>query len=164
MDDILLTLAEVAVGFAGFASIASVLSGQRSIVARLRLQMMLLYSFLVLFLSLLPVAATRSGLAPEISWRAACAALAVFTFAILLWPLRRGSAAARASGVPHSRWNGFFLLLQIGPVLLCTVSSLGAFPGRAPAIFVGSLIALLLIAAIVFGRLVLGLVTDSPAA
>ncbi len=164
MDDLLLTFAEVAVAFAGFASIASVLGRQRSVQARLRLQMLLIYSLSVLFLSLLPAAGIRSGFPPAASWRSASAALAISTAVALAGPLRRLSGTLRASGVPYTRYLPLLLALQLGPIVVCGAGALGAWQDQLPIIFVLSLAALLFVSAIVFARLVLALLADPPPA
>ena len=75
-SDLLLTISEVAVAFAGFASLVSVL-GQRSSrddvrVSSIRMRAMVLYSLLVVAFSLLPFVLNRYGLSEVAVWRVVC--------------------------------------------------------------------------------------------
>jgi len=82
--ELLPTLAEIAVAFAGFASLVSILGGRSSgeqLLANLvRLRGMLQSAILVLAFSFAPFLPAKFGASAEFSWRAAGA---VFAFAML---------------------------------------------------------------------------------
>ena len=72
-SDVLLTIAEVAVAFAGFSSLVGIL-GQRSSlddprVLGVRMRAMLLSSLVVVAFSILPVALGRYAATSELVWR-----------------------------------------------------------------------------------------------
>jgi len=159
MDDLLLTFAEIAVAFVGFASIAAVLARQH---AGLRLQMLLIYSALPLFLSLLTAAALRSDIPERVVWRSAGGTLAVATAVAAVGPIRRLSRSLRQAGIPHSWYGPLLIGLQLGPIVFCAAGALGAWPAKLPMIVAFSLVALLLLSAIVFARLVLALLVNPP--
>ncbi len=92
-SDLLLTIAEVAVAFAGFASLVSIL-GQRSsqddlYVSSVRMRAMVLYSLLVVAFSLSPFVFNRYGLQDETVWRVSSALFAIAVVAVEVWLIRR---------------------------------------------------------------------------
>ncbi len=91
--DLLLTIAEVAVAFAGFASLVSIL-GQRSArddfrVSSVRMRAMVLYSLLVVAFALFPFVFNRYGLSDEAVWRVSSALFAIAVAAVEVWLIRR---------------------------------------------------------------------------
>ena len=122
-SDILLTIAEVAVAFAGFSSLVGIL-GQRSSlddprVLGVRMRAMLLSSLLVVAFSILPVVMARYGATPELLWRSSSLALLVASGAFLVWVL----LSFRALGRPAMTrtWVQRFIIL---PTVLLTLTSL----------------------------------------
>ncbi len=92
-SDLLLTIAEVAVAFAGFASLVSIL-GQRSSqddlrVSSVRMRAMVLYSLLVVAFSLSPFVFNRYGLQDETVWRVSSALFAIAVVAVEVWLIRQ---------------------------------------------------------------------------
>ena len=83
--ELLPTLAEIAVAFAGFASLVSILGGRSSgeqLVANLiRLRGMLQSAILVLAFSFAPFLPTKFGASAEVSWRTAGAVFALVMLA-----------------------------------------------------------------------------------
>jgi hypothetical protein len=82
LNETLLTIAEVAVGFAGFASIVTVLGRRRypqSLQDSLRLRIMLVYSVMVVFLCIIPEILNGYGLPVGTVWRASCGMLALLS-------------------------------------------------------------------------------------
>ena len=162
MDDLLLVMAEVGVGLAGFASIATVLAHRQEgrAEAANRLRVMLVLSLAVVFLALLPAILNQFGLGLRVA-AAIFAAAALFNL-MPFSPLQRGYRATREAGVS---WNPFYreFIRGLGLVpLACFLVALGLVPEIAGGIYVGSLASVLLVAAIAFARLVLSLI--QPAA
>ncbi len=92
-SDLLLTIAEVAVAFAGFASLVSIL-GQRAAqddfyVSSVRMRAMVLYSLLVVAFALVPFVLNRYGLRDEAVWRVSSALFAIAVVAVEVWLIRR---------------------------------------------------------------------------
>jgi hypothetical protein len=91
--ELLPTLAEIAVAFAGFASLVSILGGRSSgeqLAANIvRLRGMLQSAVFVLAFSLAPFLPARFGASDEISWRIAGVAFALFTLIPLPFTYRR---------------------------------------------------------------------------
>ena len=123
-SDVLLTLAEVAVAFAGFASLVGVL-GQRTsaddpLVIGVRMRGMLLSSLLVVAFSIFPILLGRFGASPELTWRASSLVLLAATASYYVWFLRAVSALGRTK-IPTTN----FQLKVIIPILLLLALSLG---------------------------------------
>jgi hypothetical protein len=91
--ELLPTLGEIAVAFAGFASLVSILSGRSSgeqLVANIvRLRGMLSAAIIVLAFSFAPFLPAKFGASDELSWRAAGAVFTVFCLAPLPFTYRR---------------------------------------------------------------------------
>ncbi len=92
-SDLLLTIAEVAVAFAGFASLVSIL-GHRSAqddfyVSSVRMRAMVLYSLLVVAFALIPFVFNRYGLRDEALWRVSSALFAIAVVAVEVWLIRQ---------------------------------------------------------------------------
>ncbi len=129
--DVLLTIAEVAVAFAGFASIVVLfqhrdpLNWPPAVVVRLRT--MIEGSLATLFSALLPFVLHHLGLAGDALW-ATCSlmlALGYVAFGVLVWRRSRGPLASRELSVPFSATIGvitgvvfFALLLDAAGILL----------------------------------------------
>ena len=162
-------MAEVAVGFAGFASIVTVLGRRRypqSLQDSLRLRIMLVYSVMVVFLSILPEILNGYGFPTGTVWRASCAIFALLASGIFVG-LIAGPGPTVFRAIRYNRaYMAFFFTLQLAPALACGLVALGLGAHFAPATYMASLASLLLAAAVVFVRLVLSLLEQSepPAA
>ncbi len=98
-SDVLLTIAEVAVAFAGFSSLVGIL-GQRSSlddprVLGVRMRAMLLSSLIVVAFAILPVVMARYGATAEVLWRSLSLVLLVVIGAFLAWVVLQFRALGR---------------------------------------------------------------------
>jgi hypothetical protein len=91
--DVLQTIAEVSIGFAGFTSVVAVLgrraTGEWTAIDRFRLSQMLATSLAALLLSLLPLVLAQLGFSERSSWGAASAILAAYTIHLATSSRRR---------------------------------------------------------------------------
>jgi len=125
--DFLLTLAEIAVGLAGFAGLIVAISGRRDGVrdeAELNLQLLknvLGASFMAAGFALLPVALLGMEVDSTAAWRGSAALLTVALPLYMLQTVRPALAAFRAIGkVPLSYWaNNVVALLIVSSLVLC---------------------------------------------
>ena len=164
MNETLLTIAEVSVGFAGFASIVTVLgkrSGAEALQDSLRIRIMLVYSLSVAFLCFLP-AILRAYAVPEATvWRLSSAVLAG-TALLLFFTIIQPRAGAVVRSLPYTRlYKALGLSLSLAPALACGLAAAGVGSQLASATYLLSLALLLLVAAMVFVRLVLSFMDQS---
>ena len=164
MNETLLTIAEVSVGFAGFASIVTVLgkrSGAEALQDSLRIRIMLVYSLSVAFLCFLP-AILREYAVPEATvWRLSSAVLAG-TALLLFFTIIRPRAGDVVSSLPYTRsYKALGLSLSLAPALACGLAAAGVGSQLASATYLLSLALLLLVVAMVFVRLVLSFMDRS---
>ncbi len=164
VNESLLTIAEVSVGFAGFASIVTVLgkrSGAEALQDSLRIRIMLVYSLSVAFLCFLP-AILRGYAVPEATvWRLSSAVLAG-TALILFFTIIQPRAGDVVRSLPYSRsYKALGVSLSLAPVLGCGLAAAGVGSQLASATYLFSLALLLLVAAMVFVRLVLSFIDRS---
>lgn len=121
-SDILLTIAEVAVAFAGFASLVGVL-GQRSSaddprVMGVRMRAMLLSSLMVVGFSILPILLAAYGASPDLIWSASNLVLLAVTAGYYWWFVR---ALQSLGGIPTTRFQSVVVV----PILMTVMLSLG---------------------------------------
>ncbi|HET9949994.1 MAG TPA: hypothetical protein VFQ22_13815 [Longimicrobiales bacterium] len=118
-SDVLLTIAEVATAFAGFASLVGILGRGGSAadprILSLRMRAMLLTSLIVVGFALLPVLLALYGADARPDWVLSSAALAAVNLAYDFW-LRGAIRAAGRAGLTPTR----FQRLVIIPTLLLT--------------------------------------------
>lgn len=164
-SELLLTLAEVAVAFAGFASLVGVLGERRSVdhalVLGARMRAMILTSLLVTGFSLLPPVVSWYGRSPRATWSISTVALFVAVAAYLTWltmALRRSSFP-----FPPSSFQKFVVL----PVLSVTSSALLALVAvnmvlRSPALYVTALALLLFQGGFAFLLVVFSFLPGAP--
>jgi len=99
-SDVLLEIAEVAVAFAGFASLVSILGQQDSVdpplVLGFRMRGMLLTSLIVVGFSLAPIVLDEYGMGAHAVWVVASLALLAVSLAYMRWLLRAMGEIARA--------------------------------------------------------------------
>ncbi len=126
-SDVLLTIAEVAVAFAGFASLVGVL-GQRSSaddprVIGLRMRAMLLSSLMVVAFSIFPIILTRYGASPDLTWRTSSLALfaVMACYYVWFWAILRG---LRRSDIPLTRFQTRVIVPTLFLTMLCLVALL----------------------------------------
>lgn len=118
--DILLTVAEVAVAFAGFASLVSILGRGTALadpkVLSLRMRAMLISSLLVVGYAFVPVIFDAYGASPDIAWQGSSLLLLVATLSYYGWLQGAISTLGRAGLTPTP-----FQRRVIVPVLLLTL-------------------------------------------
>ena len=122
-SDVLLTIAEIAVAFAGFSSLVGIL-GQRSSVddprvLSVRMRAMLLSSLMVTALAILPVVVSRYGATGEFVWRSSSAALFVLSAGFFVWMLWSFRSLGRTA-VTRTRVQRFVIL----PTVILTLTTL----------------------------------------
>ena len=164
--DILLTSAQVAVTFAGFASLVSVFGGRATRdgahIDGNRLRTMMLSSLLVGALSLVPFVPLRYGVGEEEGWRIASGVM-LLGVVWLAWRALRDTRVARDAGIRIGRgifWlNGLLLLV---PLALSAYNAAGWSDDAAPANYLLALLDLLVLAGIQFARLIESLVLAPP--
>jgi hypothetical protein len=165
--DLLLTSAEVAVTFAGFASLVALIGSRSSRdglhIDANRLRTMVVCSLLVVALALFPFVPFRYGLPESAVWRLSSGAVLL---AVIWLALRvaRDYRAVRAAGI---RLGLFIRVLNsalvLGPMAIAVFNILGGSESSAPANYLVSLLSLLALAGVQFARLIDSLV-QAPSA
>jgi hypothetical protein len=120
-SEVLLTIAEVAVAFAGFASLVGVL-GQRSSadaprVIGVRMRAMLLASLMVVGFSIIPILLDAYGASPDLTWLASSLVLLAVTAGYYWWFVK---ALQSLSGIPTTRFQSVVVM----PTLVTVMFSL----------------------------------------
>jgi len=125
-SDILLTIAEVAVAFAGFASLVGILGHRTSAddprVIGLRMRGMLLSSLIVIAFSIFPILLDLYGASSDFTWIASSLVLLAASGSYYVWFVSALQALARAE-IPTSR----FQRLVVIPTLMVVAGTLAAF-------------------------------------
>jgi hypothetical protein len=160
-------VAELAVAFAGFASLVSILGTRRGRDApeidALRLRGMLETSLLVAAFALVPILVHESGLDAALSWRVSAGCFAFSVACVFIVQKRRTNAAAPETGyqAPHHLTATFYFLVFVsfGSLLGTT---LGVLPNASFAYGLG-LFAFLAYAGLLFVRLVSSLLSTTGA-
>ena len=154
-SDILLTVAELSVAFAGFATLAGVLGKPRSVDAAImnaaRLRGMLESAILALAFALIPFVPFLFGLGQNASWRLAAAAFLVANIARQFFLFRRLSSI-RAAGA-STIWLGIILAAQTDSSFVLLGVAVGLSGEHAGAAYVLSLFIALFASAVFFLRL-----------
>ena len=123
-SDVLLTIAEVAVAFAGFASLVGVLGHRSSAddprVIGVRMRGMLLSSLMVVAFSIFPIILVGYGASPNLTWTASSGVLLALTVCYYVWFV----GALNALGRVRVTTNKFQRRVII-PTLLTVAISLG---------------------------------------
>jgi hypothetical protein len=145
--EILLTVAEVAVAFAGFASLVSILGRGTADadprVLSLRMRAMLLTSLLVVGFALVPVILDRYGAGPDRAWTVSSLLLLLTTLTYYRWLQGAIVALGRAGLTPSAFQRRIIiptLLLTLLAVSLMLVANLWL---AMPAIYLSGLALLL---------------------
>ncbi len=160
--DLLLTSAEVAVTFAGFASLVALFGSRASRdglhIDGNRLRTMVVCSLLVVALALFPFIPFRYGLPEAAVWRVASGALLLATIWLTLRILRDYTAVS-AAGI---RLGLFIRVLNsglvFGPMALALFNLFGGSEAAAPGNYLVGLLSLLALAGVQFARLIDSLV------
>jgi hypothetical protein len=151
-------MAEVAVAFAGFASLISVLGRHSSRddprVLAVRMRAMILSSLIVVIFSLLPVVLNRYGLDEPTTWHMASILLLAATTAFVAFIARSVQLLLRFA-LPKPRWVGYpvFTLLSSAFLLAAANATFISASARS-AVYLTSLLLLLLLASLAFGLIV----------
>ena len=162
--ELLPTIAEVSVAFAGFASLVTVLgqrhSGDDFEVNVVRLRGMLETSLIAVIFSLTPFLPREFGVSDVASWRLASAFFALTGSARLAVAFGRG----RASHANASLAQALVLVQAVAIVLLASIA-VGLVAERASGFYLIALFIYLSVSTFFFLRLVLSLVSSQrPAA
>jgi hypothetical protein len=160
--DLLLTSAEVAVTFAGFASLVAMFGARASRdglhIDANRLRTMVVVSLLVAALALFPFVPFRYGLPEAVVWRISSGALLLAVIWLTL-RIARDYGAVRAAGI---RLGRFIRVLNsglvFGPMVLAVINVLGGSEASAPGNYLVGLLSLLALAGVQFARLIDSLV------
>jgi hypothetical protein len=160
--NLFLTIAEVAVAFAGFASIVSVLGERRSDVPNhvnaVRMRGMILSSLLAVAFSLLPFLLYSYGLDGANLWRTSSGILFLPTAAFAFSLVRRIRALRPRTGQRSNlrRWFFYLPLVTFAATLFaCALNVLGGWSAKAVAIYLTSVALLLFISGLAFSLIVL---------
>jgi len=128
-SELLVTIAQVAIGLAGFSGVAGVI-GERTgstvpAVQGALLRLMIESSLLAAGFSLLPIVLFHVGCAPELLWRLAAAiSLLAFTAQFGL-AMRRGLRIIRAGAGQPRAWGAAVTLIAVAVMLLLGAATLG---------------------------------------
>lgn len=159
--DLLLTLAEVAVAFAGFASLVSVLGRRRARdephINSIRMRAMVLYSLIVIAFSLLPFVLHRWEVGEPAIWRGLSAPFAGAVGVTAAWLVRQ-VRYARSLNVPTRRPILRIVVVPIG-TLVAAALLLGANatvlgPSVVSAVYLTGLGMLLFLAGFAFALVI----------
>ena len=156
--DTLLSLAEIAAAFAGFAALVSVIrrgANQPADAAHdlLRLRLVIGGSVAGVAAALVPVGLIGYGLDPAISWRIAAVLFLIFDNGILV-SFTAAYQPVRGTFRPDRLAVAVVLCLEIVEQISLVVVLLGLVPGNAPALYVTALIANICQAGFIFVRFV----------
>ena len=159
--DLLLAIAEVAVAFAGFASLVSIL-GRRSsrdspVVQAARLRGLIISSLVVVAFAFFPFVPYHFGSSPLAVWRISSAFLVVAGGGIAVVAFGNMGRVRRAGSIsPGFAWRGAVIgaILVVAEALLLG-NALRAFPASTAAIYIVSLLLFLGLAGFMFANLLL---------
>jgi hypothetical protein len=155
VSEALSTIAQIALGLAGFSAILIALSGEPSRwtpVDSFRITGMLAYSFGALFLSLVPFVLGSFSVSESTAWRLSSSLTGIFLLggsAIALGRFRRLSPPDRAALNPHVAYANQGTLSFIGLLELAAAAGL---VGPSAGFFILGLVALLGFAAYIVAR------------
>jgi hypothetical protein len=166
-SDLLLTIAEVAVTFAGFASLVGIL-GRRSSrddprVLGVRMRAMLLFSLLAVAFSLLPLILHRYEFAEASIWRASSTLFAVLLAAVGGWVLLSITRLRRLDipRRPAVRIIGAVLAATIPTgIVILFVNALALAPSLLAALYVTGLGLVLFVAGFAFSLILFSFLPD----
>jgi len=156
-ESALLTTAEVAVAFAGFASIVTAFRrrehGEWTPQDVLRFQLMITSSLSAVFFALLPFAMSFFGASEPGVWSYGSGALALYlVLASALVARRTLSLTSGAALNPYISWS--FLACGIVAIALLGLNTAGFFPNRELGPYFVGLMYLLVLAGVSFARMI----------
>ncbi len=156
--DTLLSLAEIAAAFAGFAALVSVIrrgTNQPADAAHdlLRLRLVIGGSVAGVVAALVPVGLVGYGLDPAVSWRIAAVLFLIFDNGILV-SFTMAYRPVRGSFPPDRLAVTVVLCLEVLEQISLAVVLFGVMPTNAPALYVTALIANICQAGFIFVRFV----------
>lgn len=156
--DTLLSLAEIAAAFAGFAALVSVIrrsANQPADAAHdlLRLRLVIGGSVAGVAAALVPVGLVGYGLDTSISWRIAAVLFLIFDNGILI-SFTTAYKPVRGTFPPDRLAVAVVLCLEVIEQVSLVIVLLGLLPGNAPALYVTALISNICQAGFVFVRFV----------
>ncbi len=159
-SELLLTISELSVAFAGFASLASILgrrfSKDDSQVAAHRLLHMLTVSLAITVLALVPLLPMLLEWSPRWVWGAS-GAVSLATIALLSPSIIRRSSQMRQYPGFNPWTNALHYTLFIGAVVGFLCSAFGIPPANPFVTYFGSIVALLASCAMLFFRVIASL-------
>jgi len=162
--DILLSVAEIAVAFAGFAAIAGVI-GNRQAASQYhdfeRLRGVVVASVVVVVASLIPIVLSRFGLADEAVWRIASGIALIINLLGLAQVIRGGRQSGLISADRFYTRIAYAIEVPIELTVIANV--LGLFPSHLAALYLAFLVLLLCQAAVVFVGLLASLFDQTNA-
>ena len=154
--DLLLTIAEVAIAFAGFASLAAVVSTRSEKMKTLnaiRFRSLLMYSLTTVALCFIPFVPRHYGFSESVSWTISSVLLIAFVTLVNL-ALTRLSGGVNPSGLPRLYIIMWVIVAWI-PVGLASLNLVGV--GDYVGNFVVALLAMLLSSALAFMRVIISM-------
>ncbi len=156
--DTLLSLAEIAAAFAGFAALVSVIrrgSNQPANAAHdlLRLRLVIGGSVAGVAAALVPVGLIGYGVDPSVSWRIAAVLFLIFDNGILA-SFTAAYRPVRGTFEPDRLAVAIVMALEVIEQLSLVIVLLGVAPRNAPALYVTALIANICQAGFIFVRFV----------
>jgi hypothetical protein len=156
-ESLLLTIAEVSIGFAGFAGIVALFgrraAGSWSTADRVRFDALIRFALLSLFAAFLPLAIYYISPDHRSPWRLASTILGL-VFVLLFWGGRARISEVRASGDAEASVRGGWVLLG-GNCLIAVglfLNALGVFPAEAGP-YLAALFLSLTMTGLMFARL-----------
>ena len=156
MPDALSTIAEIALGLAGFSGVVVVLGrqpGSFSEVEAGRLALLLVSSIGAMFLALLPLSLAPLGLGDALLWRISAATFTAFGFAH--WLVGRSRVRIVRTQAPeiYSRATSVFNYATVGTAMVLQLVVLARPRDLGPGLYVLGLLSLLLAATLQFVRM-----------
>jgi hypothetical protein len=155
--ELLVAIAQIAVGLAGFTGVAGVLrrrlTESESKAQAERLRGMLELALVVGGAALLPIVIRRAGAEEATAWRLAAAGLLVTIVPVLVFGIRRAARVNREVGTPARSmmlWRTFVLTMAVFVVLALASGVVGLAP--AASVYPLALYALLVWSAMLFLR------------
>jgi len=152
IEDVLLTIAEISLVFAGFTSLIVVVrgpgGGQWRPIERIAMWLMVGWSLAALFFSLLPVLLFHYGAPPAVLWAVSSGALGIFILGFGSAMLRRLRKARAEPMLPRAGRIFQFLLPLVAVVQILAAADL--LVPRAPASYLLGVVALLAFAVFPF--------------
>jgi hypothetical protein len=150
-SEILLSIAEIAVAFAGFAAIAGVIGSRKGESQRHdfeRLRGVVVASVVVVVSALIPIVLSRYNLADQMVWRLASGIALIINLLGLAQVIRGG----RQSGLISSDrfYTRIAYAIEIPIELTVVANVLGLIPAHLAALYLTFLVLLLCQAAVVF--------------